>query len=121
MIKSKPRAKDEELLQKAVVDYLLLLESQKKCTFNANYANVARSDAYAARTGKKNRLMGVRRGWPDITVFRFEDKPIFFELKSATGRCSPHQIFWRDRLQAMGFDWFLIRSLDDVKEALGDG
>tara|TARA_R110000751_G_scaffold258435_1_gene357820 strand:+ start:572 stop:934 length:363 start_codon:yes stop_codon:yes gene_type:complete len=118
MIKSKPRAKDEELLQKAVVDYLLLLESQKKCTFNANYANVARSDAYAARTGKKNRLMGVRRGWPDITVFRFEDKPIFFELKSATGRLSKEQKEWKQKLECMGFDWFLIRSLDDVKKAL---
>jgi len=119
MIKSKPRAKDEELLQKAVVSYLLLLEGQKKITFSANYNNVARSDAYASRTGAKNKAMGVRKGWPDLTVFKFESKPIFIELKSPKGRLSKEQAEWRDRLQAMGFDWALCRSLQDVKDALG--
>ena len=118
MIKSKPRAKHEELLQKAVVNYLLLLEKQKKLTFTANYNNVARSDAYASRTGAKNKAMGVRKGWPDLTVYKFESKPIFLELKSPKGRLSKEQRQWQQKLESMGFDWFLIRSLDDVKKAL---
>tara|TARA_R110000824_G_scaffold6149_1_gene28235 strand:+ start:4137 stop:4496 length:360 start_codon:yes stop_codon:yes gene_type:complete len=119
MIKSKPRAKHEELLQKAVVNHLLYLENQKKLTFTANYNNVARTDSFAARTGAKNKAMGVRKGWPDLTVYKFESKPIFPELKSPSGRLSPHQKIWRDTLKSLGFDWFLIRSLDDVKAALG--
>ena len=119
MIKSKiRRANPEELLQRAVCNYLMLLEGQKKLTFNTTYSNVPRGDAWAARQGARNRAMGVRKGWPDLTVYRFESKPIFLELKSPKGRLSKEQKEWQQKLECMGFDWFLIRSLDDVKKAL---
>ena len=117
----KPRkkpVKHEELLQKAVVNLLRMYEAQRKLTFTANYQNVPRSDTFAARSGAKNKAMGVRKGFPDMTIFRFESKPIFLELKSKKGQLQDNQEDWRDTLQAMGFSWYLVRSIDDVKEVL---
>jgi hypothetical protein len=121
VIKSKVRrANPEELLQRAVVNLLLMYETQKRLTFTCTNNNVPRSGVAAMAQQKKARLSGVRKGFPDMTCFLFEKPPFFMELKSptGTGRLSPDQKVWRDRLQAMGFDWFLIRSIDDVKAAL---
>jgi hypothetical protein len=45
---------------------------------------------------------------------------LFLELKAPKGRLSPAQAAFRDAVQAQGFGWALVRSLDDALGALAD-
>ena len=63
--------------------------------------------------------MGVHRGFADLMVL-CEGRVLFLELKSLTGRLSPSQVAFRDAVQAQGFGWALVRSLDDALGALAD-
>ena len=63
--------------------------------------------------------MGVYRGFADLMVL-FEGRVLFLELKSPKGRLSPAQAAFRDAVQAQGFGWALVRSLDDALGALAD-
>jgi len=63
--------------------------------------------------------MGVHRGFADLMVL-CEGRVLFLELKSPKGRLSPAQAAFRDAVQAQGFGWALVRSLDDALGALAD-
>ena len=45
---------------------------------------------------------------------------LFLELKAPKGRLSTTQATFRDAVQAQGFGWALVRSLDDALGALAD-
>jgi hypothetical protein len=49
-----------------------------------------------------------------------EGRVLFLELKSLKGRLSPTQIEFRNAIMAQGFDWALVRSLNDALGALAD-
>lgn len=61
--------------------------------------------------------MGVHPGFADLLVL-CEGRALFLELKSPKGRLSPRQAEFRDVVQAQGFGWALVRSLDDALNAL---
>jgi hypothetical protein len=62
------------------------------------------------------------RGYPDLTLVG-PSSIIFVELKTETGRLSPDQEEWRDRIVAAGGEWFLWRPshLDDAIKRLEEG
>ena len=61
--------------------------------------------------------MGVHAGFADLIVI-CEGRILFLELKSLKGRLSPAQEVFRDAVQAQGFGWALVRSLEDALGAL---
>jgi hypothetical protein len=63
--------------------------------------------------------MGVYPGFADLIVLS-EGRVLFLEVKSETGRLRPAQEDFRDAVQAQGFAWALVRSLDDALAALAD-
>ena len=63
--------------------------------------------------------MGVYPGFADLVVIS-EGRVLFLEVKSKTGRLSPAQEAFRDAVQAQGFAWALVRSVDDALAALAD-
>ncbi len=63
--------------------------------------------------------MGVHSGFADLIVLS-EGRVLFFEVKSKTGRLSPSQVAFRDAVQAQGFAWALVRTVDDALAALAD-
>ena len=63
--------------------------------------------------------MGVHPGFADLIVLS-EGRVLFLELKSLKGRLSEAQEVFRDAVQAQGFGWALVRSLDDALGALAD-
>ncbi|MGO4917797.1 VRR-NUC domain-containing protein [Pseudogemmobacter sp. W21_MBD1_M6] len=63
--------------------------------------------------------MGVHPGFADLIVL-CGGRVLFLELKSLKGRLSPAQATFRDAVQALGFGWALVRSLDDALGALAD-
>jgi len=63
--------------------------------------------------------MGVHPGFADLIVLS-GGRVLFLEVKSKTGRLSPAQVAFRDAVQAQGFAWALVRSVDGALVALAD-
>ncbi|MGI3213200.1 VRR-NUC domain-containing protein [Roseovarius tibetensis] len=63
--------------------------------------------------------MGVHPGFADLMVL-CDGRVLFLELKTPRGRLSPAQAGFRDAVQAQGFGWALVRTLDDALGALAD-
>lgn len=63
--------------------------------------------------------MGVHPGFADLIVLS-EGRVPFLEVKSKTGSLNPPQVGFRDTVQAQGFAWVLVRSVDDALAALAD-
>ena len=63
--------------------------------------------------------MGVHAGFADLMVL-CDGRVLFLELKAPKGRLRPSQEAFRDAVEAQGFGWALVRSLDDALGALAD-
>lgn len=61
--------------------------------------------------------IGMLPGVADLTVV-IPNKVIFFELKSKTGRQSVEQIEFMKKVEKLGFDYHIIRSVDDFIEII---
>ena len=107
----------EGVVQKAALDYLAWLELQGKLIFwRQNNTGVwdARSGSY-----RKPKGPGARLGVPDIMVIIPPlGRLVAIECKAPKGvQSKPQQGFQRAH-EAMGGIYFVIRSLDDLREAI---
>ena len=102
-------SESEAQFQAAVID---LAHSQGWVVFHARTSRTS-SGAYVTA------VAGDGVGFPDLVLVR--DSVLFRELKSDTGRLSPAQRGWGDRLTAAGADYAIWRAQDwnvIVKELL---
>ena len=67
--------------------------------------------------GKRLKSLGLVTGVADLTLL-FHAKAYFFELKTEKGKQSPRQRDWEDKVAGQGFDYILIRNLEDFKKNL---
>lgn len=58
-----------------------------------------------------------KKGWPDLT-FVLSGMPMAVELKTVTGRLSPDQERVLSRMQANGWQTYVVRSFDVFKSLL---
>jgi len=63
---------------------------------------------------------GFVSGAPDLIVLK-DGKVFFLEVKTKTGRVRASQKLFAERLRRQGFDYFVVRSLDDALKAVGYG
>lgn len=114
----KCRGTPEADLQRAVVTALRFALPK-----NAIIHHCANEVTEAGPRGAKRQAilvgMGVHPGFADLVVL-CAGRVLFLELKSLKGRLSPAQQAFRDAVQAQGFGWTLVRSLDDALGALAD-
>lgn len=61
--------------------------------------------------------IGVLSGVSDL-LFIYKGKHIYLEVKTPTGTQSKAQIEFEGRIQTNGFSYYLVRSLDDVKNIM---
>ena len=54
-------------------------------------------------------------GYPDLTLFK-DNKTIFIEVKNEKGIQSKIQKYVQKQLEKQGFQYFLVRSLDEFKK-----
>ena len=59
-----------------------------------------------------------QKGAPDVIWFKddtfgFDCRPIAIEVKSPTGKQSPDQKRWQGKFEAVGGEYWLIRSVDE--------
>ncbi|WP_211595353.1 VRR-NUC domain-containing protein [Paracoccus litorisediminis] len=72
----------------------------------------------SAKQAAINVGMGVFAGWADICILAGKRMVLFVELKSKDGRQSEKQVKFQRRVEAMGWPYVLIRTLDDLLAAL---
>lgn len=66
------------------------------------------------RKGALLKGMGLVPGVSDLIYLRPNSSPIFIELKTPTGKQSPEQIKWQRTIEANGYEYKIIRSLDEA-------
>jgi hypothetical protein len=111
-----PQDLSEVQIQAAIVEWL---NRCLRCRVAA-IPNGTSTTPYGAMRARKE---GLSKGAPDLVVAYVQDgepRTLWIECKSRTGRLSEDQLRWRDDLQALGHDWLLARSLDDVVNWFGD-
>lgn len=72
------------------------------------------------RQGKKLRLMGVRRGVPDLClpVARGTYHGLYIEMKTESGRTTGDQDWWGERLTAQGYAWEVCHGWESAVRVL---
>ena len=118
----KPKPSEGEL-KLAVSEYL-----EYKTNSGELYADRLNSGAiYEKRGDKTYGVMLCREGTADFFVFHKVNvggaeflKLIFLELKSATGKQRPEQEVFQKLVEAQGASYFLIRTVEEVMEILGE-
>jgi hypothetical protein len=61
---------------------------------------------------------GLLAGASDLIIITPNGKLMFIELKTDTGKQSEKQIDFQNRVNALGFEYYLIKSLDEFKNML---
>ena len=57
-------------------------------------------------------------GEADLTLFQRGGKTVFIEVKTPTGRQSKQQRAFQKRVEELGFEYKIVRSLDDAKNLI---
>ena len=101
----------EAQIQAAIVDWL-------RRVMRCEVFHIPNGGARDKREAAKLKWQGVQAGVSDLCVLwneQGEPRACFIEVKTAKGRLSESQIEWRERVKALGHDYIVARSLDDVR------
>jgi hypothetical protein len=67
--------------------------------------------------GNLNKQLGLQKGRSDLALY-YMGKAYFLELKDETGKQMNEQKEWQKIMEAHGFDYIVLRSLEDFKKFL---
>lgn len=62
--------------------------------------------------------MGLRPGVSDLVCLLPGSKAVFLEVKTDKGRQSDNQKRFQERVESLGFKYFVVRSIKDVDIAI---
>lgn len=69
-----------------------------------------------SRIYSKFKLTGFKKGVADVHLCFPGGKLVYIEFKTATGRQSAEQKEFQQQVEALGFKYYIVRSLDEFKE-----
>lgn len=101
----------ESIIQKSITDYLTMIQRQHKIYW-------FRAGSGAIKTEQGGYFKSGRPGVPDIIVVK---NGLFYglEVKTIKGKQTEHQKNAQAEIEVAGGKYFVVRSIDDVKECLG--
>jgi hypothetical protein len=67
--------------------------------------------------GMMDKGKGLQRGRSDL-VFYYNGKATMIELKTENGTQEPDQKKWQSKIESAGFEYFIIRSLNEFKSVI---
>lgn len=102
----------ESKIQCAIVQYLQLM----KVFFFSVPNEAGGRDAMIRMSQLKS--MGLRSGVSDLVVLLPQGRVIFLEVKNEKGRQSDMQKKFEEKVNSLGFDYHIVRSVEDVKVVL---
>jgi len=114
------RNRIEESIHRQIADHLLLVLDPSVVWTSVEVSNQQGGLAGEIKQGRLNRK-GVKAGWPDIQLLYQRAGELAFlalEVKSPTGRQQENQKVIEARLEAVGAFYTIVRSIDDVRDAL---
>lgn len=97
----------ESQIQKAVEQYLTLLENSGKLVFIKN-----NSGAFINPKGNFYK-MG-KSGSPDFLLFLKYGDCLHLEIKNETGKPSPGQLEYQRKAEKLGHTYIIMRAVDDL-------
>lgn len=97
---------EEHNIQVGIVQYLRLKGFEVFAI-----ANGGRRDAV---TGARLKAEGVKAGVADLEILLPLGNVLFVEVKTAKGRQSPEQKAFQERVESLGFNYVIWRSVDDA-------
>lgn len=110
-------ARPEDQIQRACVQWLDIQVAMGRLKFTAIPLGEKRSRVTAAILVG----LGARKGAPDLVIALPNGVTLWAELKRQKGgKTSKEQVAWRDALRALGHEWVLVRSLDDMIDAVAE-
>jgi len=114
-----PKRHDRESpIQIAIVQYLRAVLPPESIVHHARGEINKRGRSVMIELAKAKRK-GAMAGFPDLVVLA-PDGPMFFEVKAEGNYASPAQKDMHERMRAMGYRVAVVRSVDDVREWLGE-
>ena len=105
------RNRPEQQIQRAVVQYLGIMENLGELTF----FHVPNGGRRTKAEGSIFKSLGVRPGVPDLVLLFPGGKCAFVEIKADKGRLSAAQKAFRNTAEAMGFPFLEARGVDEVE------
>ena len=90
--------------------------------FFAPVLHHCRNSSSSAREGAKNKALGCVAGVADLALFLPSGgyHGLFIELKSEKGVLSPDQKNWRHEILNQGYQYVVVRSLDEFISVIKD-
>lgn len=109
----------EAPIQRAIVQWLHAQYPAWVVHHSRNEIN-KRGEAFAREIAQAKQL-GALTGWPDLIVLPPSHVgPIFFEVKAEGNYATEAQLRVHDLLRGLGYRVGIVRSIDDVRQRLGD-
>ena len=106
----------EAKIQTNIVKYL-----QSKKIFFCSIPNEAAGAGRDAQIRmSKLKSMGLRSGAPDLILFLNDGLLISLEVKAETGKQSKPQVLFEEKIKILGFNYFIVKSVDDVRGVLNE-
>jgi len=103
---------------KAILQYLQLLENMGKLICMRNNSGAFKG-SYTDKDGvtRKRFIRFGKPGSPDILVW-LHNRSIFLEVKSKTGRQTPLQKQFQADCEALGLEYYVVKTIDEVERIL---
>jgi hypothetical protein len=106
----------EAILQQECVHWFYEYTSYTK--HNALLHHSANSTSGGSSWIFRNKRQGVYFGYPDLTLHLPNGKTVFFELKSLKGRVSANQKQCHQKLESLGFNMHIVRSIKEFQDLI---
>jgi len=104
--------REEQTLQQTIVRWFAYKYPHLKGCLCSNLNN-----SKDARTGSINKSLGVIAGRSDLTLYA-NGTAYFIEVKVPKGRQTEVQKEWQKTMEAQGYDYFIVYSLNDFIELI---
>ena len=101
----------EAKIQADIVQYL-----QTRGVYFFSVPNEAAGRDAAIRMARL-KAMGLRSGVSDMVLI-FPGQVVFVEVKDENGKQSDNQRRFQDKVNELGFDYFLVKSVEDVQKVV---
>lgn len=77
------------------------------------------NNAHNRAKGAMNRDIGVVAGVSDMIYLAPNEDPLFIEIKTPEGRQSKAQRIWQKKIELVGYDYYVVRSLEEMAQVCG--
>ena len=101
----------EDAIQRDIVNYLRNVLAGHAMVLHIH------NNPRSAIDGARLKAMGLVKGAPDLLLVLPHGKGAFIEVKAPKGVVKPEQHSFSFTCQALGWPWFVARSVDDVRLA----